>query len=462
MRKTKLAITIFTLCGIVLAGAGCGGPSTAQEEAEKKVTISIWRTTDNSNDFKEIMDSYKVLHPNVSFSYRRIRSSEYKNELLRAFAEGTGPDIFSIHNSWLPEYKSLIFPLPSTTSVPYIEEQGTIKKEKVFVMKKEKSITQTEIEKEFISVVPATVIQSLSTSTNSDSSKRIFGLPLSVDTLALYYNKALLDAAGIATPPASWDDFKKAVEKITVVGADDRIIQSGAALGTGINVDRYFDIVSVLMMQNRATMTNSNGRAIFAVPRSDESIPALMATQFYTDFANPQKAVYTWNKDMPNSLVAFSQGRTAFFFGYAYHRPLISASAPKLKFDVIPLPQISPDEERSYINYANFWIETVSKGSKNKAWAWNFIQYETNAQNVINYLDNTQKPTARRALISRQLTDDKMSVFANQLLSAQTWYSGKNAQEAEDAMATLITRILSGFDPIQAITDAQNKINLTL
>ena len=89
--------------------------------------------------------------------------------------------------------------------------------------------------------------------------------------------------------------------------------------------------------------------------------PAADAVRFYTDFADPGKEVYTWNKNMPNSLEAFILGKTAFFFGYAYHLPTIKSRAPKLNLSIVKLPQIAGNPE---INFANYWLETVSRKNK--------------------------------------------------------------------------------------------------
>ena len=102
---------------------------------------------------KDIMNNYRIIHPNVSFEYRQMRIDEYKNELLRAFAEGTGPDIFSIHNTWLGEFKSLIGPLPSSLTIPYTEIKGTIKQEKIVTLREEPSITPAQVRRDFVDVV---------------------------------------------------------------------------------------------------------------------------------------------------------------------------------------------------------------------------------------------------------------------------------------------------------------------
>jgi len=450
---------IATISLLSLLGAGCGGPSQAQSLATQPVSLNVWRVFDESSTFDDNFAKYQKLHPNISFNYKELRADEYEKELIRAFAEGTGPDIFSIHNTWIGEYMPLIEPLPLSIQIPYSETRGSIKKETIFTLKEQPSISQRALKTEFADVVAEDVVRPYKPNDRSEVTSRIFALPLSVDTLTLYYNKELLNSAGFPEPPKTWNEFQTQVTKLTKLGADNSIIQSGAAIGTGKNVERAFDILSLLMMQNGTQMTDGRERATFAREDNNQNILGLEATRFYTDFANPLKQVYTWNDNQPNSFQAFVTGKTAFFFGYSYHADLIKTAAKKLKFAIAPIPQI---EGGKVVSYANYWVETVAKSSKYKNWAWDFIQFATDKDHVESYLNASKKPTARRALINKQMEDESLSIFASQILTAQSWYQGNDAKAAEKAFLDLISSVLKGEDEERAIKDAENKINQTL
>ncbi len=84
----------------------------------------------------------------------------------------------------------------------------------------------------------------------------IYGIPLTVDTMALFYNEDLLANAGIAQPPTTWDEFKKDVERLTRIDEYNNIIQAGAALGTSENIYRAGDILAMLMLQSGCSIVN--------------------------------------------------------------------------------------------------------------------------------------------------------------------------------------------------------------
>ncbi len=461
MRQTPSRLLHAVLAtSLLLFGSGCGGPSVAEQQATVPVKLVVWRTFDGQDTLSAIMTNYQKLHPNISFEYRELRVDEYKNELVRAFAEGRGPDIFSLHNDWIGEEIPLIAPMPKTLSIPFVEIKGTLKKERVVTLKTEATVSLRQLRNEFLDTVSDDVVRPFQATPKSPIEQRIYGLPLSVDSMALFYNRHLLNAANIATPPTDWETFQKnAVPKLTSIGPNDVIVQSGAALGTSRNVERSFDLLSLLMMQNGADMNTDRGGTGFADVDQSRISRGGQAVRFYTDFANPVKESYAWNAKQPGSFEAFVNGKTAFFFGYSYHIPLLRAQNPKLKFGIAPMPQIGTG---AATNYANYWVETVAKASKNQNWGWDFIQFATSAAQVSSYLKSAHKPPARKALINSFLEDEDLAVFANQLLTAKTWYRGNNAAVAEQAFLNLIDIANSGGDIDQATGEAQNKVNQTL
>jgi maltose-binding protein MalE len=153
------------------------------------------------------------------------------------------------------------------------------------------------------------------------------------------------------------------------------------------------------------------------------------------------KEVYTWNDSFPNSVDAFARGQSAFMLGYSYDVPLLAAAAPKLNYGIAPLPQITGGK---IVNYPNYWIQGVAKTSKAADYAWNFLLFASNPANVDTYLAATHKPTAVRSLIAGQLEDEKVGVFASQLLTAESWYHGLDSDAALKALSDLATTVLTG------------------
>lgn len=450
---------IFTVLSTILSLSGCGLKSNTEAElAQIKVTLDYWRVFDGRDDFQDLITQYTALHPNVTINYRKLRYEEYERELLEAFATDRGPDILSLHNTWLNSYQSrgLISPMPEAVNYKMPVVKGSIKKETFIESRTAKMPTTRDVRNNFVDAVGNDVII-VAKDKDGKSAEKIFGLPLSVDTLALFYNKNLFNNAGIAEPPQYWNKtFQQSVKKLTKQDAKGQLIQSGVALGSSVNVDRYFDILSVLMMQNGAQMTDGDSVTFNMIPSGfkDRTYnPGLEALKFYVDFSNPGREVYSWNKDLENSLSLFMQEKVAMIFGYSYHLPTIKAGAPKLNLGVANMPQIEGNVE---MNYANYWVETVANKSKNKDLAWDFINFITKAENVKGFLDKTKKPTALRALRDKQSEDLDIGIFASQVLTAKSWYHGMDPSAAEQVFYDMITSVSAGNDT------AENAINIAV
>lgn len=456
----KKFIIFFIFLFLMTSGFGCKSSITGcfKKNQIKPVALNWWGVWETNDDVIDLINGFNQLHPSITIVYRKFRYEDYEKELINALAEDRGPDLFSIPASWIYEYQTKISPQPWQITLPYQEMKGTIKKEPITTIKTEPTITLSQLANQFVEVVSKDVI----------INRQIYGLPLSLDTLALYYNRDLFNSFGIATPPQNWTEFSETVKKLTLTKEGDQIIQSGAALGTARNIARSVDILSVLMIQNGAKMSNDSGYVTFnTVPEASADKgynPGRGALEFYTDFANPGKEVYSWNSQMPNSLEAFTQGKVGMFFGYNYHLASIKNLAPKLNFYVVSLPQI--EGTQTPINYANYWVVTTSKKSKYPNESWGFINYAIQKGPNQQYLQKTKRPTARRDLIGLQDVDEEtpeLRIFANQVLTAKSWYHGRNPLLAETFFEEMIENVVTGEkNYLEALNLAVQKINSIL
>ncbi len=452
--RNKLFVIFLIFSFLLTSGFGCKLTDKETQEAMKPITLNYWRVWDGPDAFEEILANYKKLHPFITINYRKLRYDEYEKELLDAMAEDRGPDIFSIHNTWLKKYQSKLAPLPAKITMAYPVTKGTIKKEIIPELRTTRSINFKELKDNFIDIVYDDVVLIVEDKKTGESVKKIFALPLTIDTLAMYYNKDLLNNAGIVEPPDYWNkEFQQTVKELTKQDTKGQIIQAGVALGGSKNIERYSDILSVLMMQNGAVMIDENGNIVFdKIPsalRGQNYSPGLEALRFYTDFSNPAKEVYSWNSDLDNSLDMFITGKLALMFGYSYYLSTIKGRAPKLNFSIAKLPQI--EDNIGNINFANYWVEAVSNKSKHINEAWDFIQFATKAEQVKTYLTKTKRPTALRALINEQIDDIDIGIFAEQLLTAKSWYQGVDSNAAELIMGEMIEAAISGEEKIEKI-----------
>ena len=434
MSQTKLIIiggvaglAVVSLLLFVILGGGGGGQL-------QPVTLQFWGTFDDLSFYDSAISAFERAYPSVKIIYKQIPFEDYEKELVNSFAAGTGPDIWLMHNTWLPKHADKIQPLP----------QEVLKGEKnpLFTIK--------DFQDQFLDVTLADLTQD----------GQIYALPVYVDTLGLYYNKDFFNTAGIASPPATWDEFNNDVKKLTSVDQRGNIVKSGAAIGTADNINRSTDILTLLMLQSGVRMTDSEHRnATFSQQVEGQNVGET-ALQYYTSFADPTKSVYAWNSQQHYSIDAFTEGNVAMMFNYSHQIKTLRSKSARFNFSIAPVPQIA--ETPVAVNFANYWAPTVSKQSKNPTAAWKFLVYLSSTQGAAPYINASGRPSARRDLIEQQRNDPDLGVFAVQALSARSWYQIDNSA-IETIFAEMIDNVNFGrMSARDALEAAENKINVLM
>ncbi len=374
-------VLIFILISIGLL------PGKQQEGPPKiKAQLEFWGIGDEKPGYTATFDAFKKSYPGTTINYRNFSNSEdYETAILESLASGKGPDIFMIQNTSLSKQINKITPVPS------------------------KSFSASQLKEFFPKIVEQ----------NFTNKGAVYALPLSIDSLALFYNKELLNQGGVAVLPKDWKEFQDIIPKLTKSDSNKNIITAGAAIGgSEKNINHATNLLYLLMLQSGTQMVNKEFTSASFASKDGEN-----ALKFYTSFTDQQNEFFTWNDKMINSLEAFEQEKVAMIFNYASVIPQIKKKYYSLDFGIAPIPQ--PQNASTSISYANYWGYAVSKQSKNPAIAWDFIiALTTDKNNAEKYLEMTKKPPALKTLIDKYQNNSEFpefSVFTNQALIAKSW-----------------------------------------
>lgn len=463
MKKITKIIFVFLFTLSTFFVSGCKNSPVSY-----RINLEIWGLFDSSDTFTQIFSEYKKINPFIGeIKYKKLSQETYKKDLLDAMASGQGPDIFLVQNNWLPAFKDKVEAAPNWI------------------------ITEQDYRNNFVDVASQNFIEE----------SQIYAMPLTVDSLALYYNKDLFNAEGITAPPKTWQEFKDDVVKLTKIDQFGNIVQSGAAFGTAYNINRSTDLISLLMMQRGAEMVSSDGREVrFDKVISDGSStvsPGEESLNFYTQFANISKPAYSWNRKMHYSIDAFTEQNTAMMINYSWQYETIKNKNSKLNFAVAPIPQLNSKA----VNYANYWAYAVAKNKtaptdddfkkQNPAnfnyskvrvhEAWELLKFmgmnNGGKFTLINgvsgttktaaipidpaekYAESTKRPAARKDLIEKQKTDVALGPFAYGNLIAKSWYQ-VDPESTESILAEMIDSVNVGNSAsYDALKLAANRIN---
>lgn len=416
-----IVVAIFLTVILLLGNIGGSG--------QQKIALRMWGVFDHKNAFDKGLQNFRTQNPNITIQYQEFSYADYEKNLIDSLAANAGPDIIMVHNTWLPKHVDILTPLPATGPKT-----------------KKPLLTAKIFQDQFVDVAYGDLVRN----------GNIYALPLYTDTLALYYNKDMFNAAAITRPPADWQEVNKDTALLTRFDQFGNITRSGIALGTARNINRSTDLLMALMIQSGVQMSDQTGNVTFAANSSGRQLGA-EALQYYTDFANPQKTTYSWNDSQHYSVDAFTEGTLAMMLGYAHEDQLIRAKAPRLNYAVAPMPQAGVSDPR---NYANYWTLAVSKNSTHPNEAWEFIVAMTSKDGITDYLNVTQRPSARRDLIELQKSDPVLGIFAVQALTARSWVQKDNVV-IEGVFADMIDDVnYHRFSINDALDRAQSRINV--
>ncbi len=373
-------ITIFIV--LILFGVipGLRPDPKTQPPPPPVAIINMWGFEQDSLGWYKVIADYNTSHPETRIVYTVVSELNYESKLIDNLAAGTGPDIFVLQNSWLPKFRNKIVPAPADL------------------------ISPARVSEIFPPVVSDDFVVG----------GQIWGLPVSIDTLALVYNRSIFDSKQLVLPPATWDEVKNLVPRIKEVSSGT-ISKSAIALGGGeSSVRNAADILSTMLLQLKNNIIDPFTRSAVI-----SNATGLQGLNLYTSFSDSSNPAYTWDlRQGDNSMNSFVSGKTAMVLVYKRQINEIMSRNPLLKLVVAPMPQLDPNNP---ISLGNYWGLVVANQSKNQAIAWDFINSVTTTTNTgKTYVDSSGFPPALRELIPAYISDPLMKVFASQALAAKS------------------------------------------
>jgi len=470
--KKVLVVAMVFMVGLFLTGCSRSGSNTTASA----ITLYWWRPMDDasSQTLQQVADSFNQTYKNIKVQVVLKDPRTYEQEANDAMAGHqsiqNSPDILAVRADDMSRYASKLNPAPDTL----FDQLAAAKT-------RNGQNTAQYVQKLFLPVVNKAV-----TFKDSSGSAKVMGLPMAVDELALYRNTDLIQQSvenltasnkvskslgaseltsikkKINAPVGTWQDLTDIVPYLTLKSGNE-ISQSAIALGTSVNVERSYDILSSLMMQNGTKMTDDSlTSAAFNLQQpgaAKGANPGLEAFNFYLRFSNPSDALYTWNNQMQNSVDAFENGQVAMMIHYASIYRYLVNDAPELKksLDVTPLPQVadpqSPTSTGSLKTMANMLVETVPSARADTARqnaAWTFVHYVTSKAGAQTYLSAMKLPSALNDVSGKA----KFDAFNTQTKDADIWYKGNSAGKINELFINMVNEAVTNVKSPKDALDA--------
>ncbi|MDP3726543.1 MAG: extracellular solute-binding protein, partial [bacterium] len=291
----------------------------------------------------------------------------------------------------------------------------------------------------------------------------VLAVPFSIDPLVMYVNRDMFSSASLSKVPTTWDEFFTLAGTFTKTDSAFNIKQSTIALGEFRNILHAKEILALLIMQGGNPIVSIEGGKTVSILDKKGNLavsPAESAVRFYTEFSNPAKSVYSWNRSLPSSKDMFLAGDLAVYFGFASEFNDIRIKSPHLNFDVALVPQTK--DVKAKTTYGNMTGFAVLKQSKNPTTAFYVASIMTDRDFIRDFAGVNFLPPVRRDLLAKVPGGAFESVFYSSALIARAWLDPAPAQTFI-IFSRLVENVTSGRERLsEAITRASQDIGRLL
>ena len=180
------------LCALVLALAMCASFAIGAVPASASEVIKIAVGTDRINWLQSQLEAFKAENPDTDIQIIEIvnGSDMYTKITMMMQSAQTAPDVFTEDG----------FMINSDAAAGYLEPLDDV----------------VSANSDFANVVPAILAG------GKAADGKQYGIPFSTDVQGIWYNKDLMQKAGVAVPfaPKTWADVLDAADKLKAIGGD--------------------------------------------------------------------------------------------------------------------------------------------------------------------------------------------------------------------------------------------------
>jgi ABC-type glycerol-3-phosphate transport system substrate-binding protein len=394
--------------------------------------VEIWGTLDQAafsaaiRAVEEEDENFKVV------SYIQKNQSTFQDELINAIAENRGPDGIVLSSDVLVSLRPKLYPIPYDT----------------FSLRDIKDM-----------YVDGAEIFSLSDG--------MYGFPFAVDPLVLYWNRDSFSSAGLAVPPATWESVvSQTVPLLTKVRQSPVFAIDKAALAFGeyTNVQNATRILLTLLLQAGSPLIteNANGYTVLINNSTVTTVrpPGDAALDFYTQFANPARPVYTWNRSLSQDRNAFLAEDLALYFGFGSEYASLRAGNPNINFDAAQIPQQSGAGIKK--SYGTFYTLSILRSSDNFAGTYLALAKLGEGERASALAQDLGFAPVHRTALALGNPDPFRQTMYTMALFARGFLN-PNPSATEGIIKTMIEDVTSGRSRVTAaIGDAVGRFNQLL
>ncbi len=408
--RRRLLTSVLATASVIglaagLAGCAPGGSGGGSEPTnDGPVTLTWWDYYPDENapgqQVSALLEQYQEEHPEVTINREVIAYADLKKSLLQSAGAASLPDIVIINS---PDHQQFAELGIAANLDDRLAQWGQLDQ------------------------YPEGLIAS---ATYEGS---VYGLPISANCLAMYYNPAMLEAAGVDVP-TTWEEMEEAAAALTTPE------HYGFAYSAINNQQAVFQWLPALWQ---------SGGDLYDLD-SPEAAAALDYWAGLMDAGSVSKEALNW--DQAAVATEFAQGRAAMMINGPWQLPFLASEAPDLEYGVAQLP--AGDEPASVLGGENYMLID----GPNVDAAWDLLEYMQLPENAeLMNIAGGSLPT--RNDIEPFADNPVLQVFAEALQVARPRaYGAAYAEIADQVVIALQSRMTGAATSEDALKVAADTI----
>ena len=416
MQKTRFLTMLAVMFLMLALGAAVG----AQDDV---VEIEYWQYNFAArvDAMNMLIEQFEAENPDIRVIHNSdIPYANFRDEIAASAPAGVGPDVVTLFYGWIPAFvdAGYLTPLPED---PFSEE---------FIL-------------ETFSPMVA----------NSKFEGSYWAIPTAVRSLALFWNKDILAAAGLdpETPPATLDEFVDIALATTIYDGDAdifNITQQGHAPALAAQDHHWFR--EVLLRQFGGVPYSDDGRTVTYNSEAGCAAFSWLAA-FETEHKTGSNDLF---EDATNS---FINGTAALHIDGSFRVGTIARNNPDLNYGVTELP-IGPNGEQH--TFGSYWTHGITRRANDDPArmeaAVKFLQFITRPEAGALWVDNVGELPAQLAAASDEdiLNHPILGAFSAGLEYAHATFFVDESAQRQVLIDAFDNVRLGGMDPCEALDEA--------
>lgn len=394
-RRLSCLITGAVVAATMLSG--CGG-DTSDGDGPVEISYGMW-DLEQQPAYEKAAAAFTKSNPNIKVKIQTTGWDEYWAKLKAAASGGAAPDVFWMNGPNFKLYASNGMLLPLADKIA--------------------------AEKVDLSVYPKALVD-LYTYEGKN-----YGFPKDFDTIGLWYNKKLFDAAGVTYPDETWtwEDLREVAQRLTT--KDKSVYGIAAELN---NQATYYNTIA----QAGGYALSPDGTASgYDQPATIEGLK--FWTDLIKDGLSPTQQQMTDSKPVE----MFESGKVAMYYSGSWFAGRFNKNAAtKDTIDVAPLPA---GKNKAVVTHGG--TNVVSAKSKHTDAAWKFVRF-LGSKEAADIIGGSGAVIPAYAGTQQAWVDSapqfKLQIFIDQLAISFPYPASKNTAAWMDEEVKILTKAWTG------------------